>query len=238
MLQIDGLVASYGRITALHGVSVEIGAGQVVCLLGANGAGKTTLLNCISGMVPTRSGAIRFEGTSLAGLSPDRIVAAGIVQVPEGRAVFRSMTVRENLVLGAWHRRGRAIRDDLDRMLDWFPVLRARLRQAAGTLSGGEQQMLMIARALLARPRLLLLDEPSLGLSPVMVEKIFGVVELLRSTGISVLLVEQNAHAALRLSERGYVMETGEIVAEGSAAALSANESVRDAYLGGAREAA
>lgn len=233
MLSLDGLVARYGRITALHGVSMRVSAGQVVCLLGANGAGKTTVLNCISGMVPGWSGDIRFEGISLAGLSPDRIVAAGIVQVPEGRAVFRSMTVRENLELGAWRRRGPAVRDDVEQMLVWFPVLRERLRQPAGTLSGGEQQMLMIARALLARPRLLLLDEPSLGLSPVMVQKIFGVVGMLRETGISVLLVEQNARAALGLSERGYVLETGEIVAEGSAAALIADDRVRDAYLGG-----
>jgi branched-chain amino acid transport system ATP-binding protein len=232
MLSLDRLVAGYGRIVAVHGVSMQVAPGQVVCLLGANGAGKTTVLNCISGMVPVRSGAIRWDGQSIAGWLPDRIVAAGIVQVPEGRAVFRSMSVRENLALGAWHRRGPAIRRDTDQMLDWFPVLRERLRQAAGTLSGGEQQMLMIARALLARPRLLLLDEPSLGLSPVMVQTVLGVVGRLRETGISVLLVEQNARAALRLSEVGYVLENGEIVAEGKAAELAENESVRDAYLG------
>jgi branched-chain amino acid transport system ATP-binding protein len=232
MLSLDRLVAGYGRIVAVHGVSMQVAPGQVVCLLGANGAGKTTVLNCISGMVPVRSGAIRWDGQSIAGWLPDRIVAAGIVQVPEGRAVFRSMSVRENLALGAWHRRGPAIRRDTDQMLDWFPVLRERLRQPAGTLSGGEQQMLMIARALLARPRLLLLDEPSLGLSPVMVQTVLGVVGRLRETGISVLLVEQNARAALRLSEVGYVLENGEIVAEGKAADLAENESVRDAYLG------
>jgi len=233
MLRIETLAAGYGRITALHDVSLEIGAGEIVCLLGANGAGKTTTLNCISGLLPWRGGRITLAEESLAGLAPEAIVARGVVQVPERRAVFRSMCVRENLELGAWHRRDRrAVRDDFDRMLDIFPNLRARLRQAAGTLSGGEQQMLMIARALLAGPRLLLLDEPSLGLSPVMIETIFTAVRRLHATGLAILLVEQNAQLALAHSRHGYVLENGRVVASGTAEALAADDAVRSAYLG------
>ena len=233
MLSVEGAVAGYGRITALHGVSLSVEAGAVVCLIGPNGAGKTTMLNAICGVLPLRGGRVTFEGAPLAGAAPDRIVARGVVQVPEGRAVFRSMSVHENLLLGAWHRgRHEPVGAEIDRMLEWFPPLRARLRQPAGTLSGGEQQMLMIARALLAKPRLLLLDEPSLGLSPVMVEQIFAAVERLRAAGMSILLVEQNARAALALSDYGYVLENGEVVAEGKAASLACNEAVRDAYLG------
>ncbi len=234
MLRIENLEAGYGRITAVRGLSLEVGAGQVVSLLGANGAGKTTTLNCICGMVPTRAGSIMFEGRELAGLPVEQIVARGVVQVPEGRAIFRSMTVQENVWLGAWGRRDKpAARRDFDRMLEWFPALRPRLRQAAGTLSGGEQQMLMMARALLAGPRLLLLDEPSLGLSPVMIEIIFDIISRLRETGMSVLLVEQNARAALELSQHGYVLENGELVAQGSSGDLEDNDAVREAYLGG-----
>jgi len=233
MLSVDAVTAGYGRITALHEVSLGVGEGAVVCLIGPNGAGKTTMLNAICGMLPLRGGRVTFDGVPLAGAATHQIVARGIVQVPEGRAVFRSMSVLENLLLGGWHRPRRdTLSADLERMLDWFPPLRARLRQAAGTLSGGEQQMLMIARALLAKPRLLLLDEPSLGLSPVMVETIFAVIERLRAAGMSVLLVEQNARAALALSDYGYVLENGEMVAEGEAAALACNEAVREAYLG------
>ena len=233
MLRIDGLAASYGRIEALHGISLAVGAGQLVCLLGANGAGKTTTLNCISGVVRPTRGTITFEGDDLAGLSPDRIVARGIVQVPEGRAVFRSMSVRDNLELGAWGRKDRAVAArDFDRALEFFPVLRERFRQAAGTLSGGEQQMLMLARALVSGPKLLMLDEPSLGLSPVAVQNMFRIVRQLHRAGIPILLVEQNARVALDVSDAGYVLQMGEIVAEGPAAALRDDDFVREAYLG------
>jgi branched-chain amino acid transport system ATP-binding protein len=234
MLRIENLQAGYGRVTALHDLTLEVGAGQVVSLLGANGAGKTTTLNCICGVVAARQGRIFFEDDDITGLPIERIVARGIVQVPEGRAIFRSMSVQENISLGAWCRRdSEAVRRDFERMLTWFPALHARLGQAAGTLSGGEQQMLMMARALLANPRLLLLDEPSLGLSPVLIEGIFDIIGRLREAGLSVLLVEQNARAALELSQYGYVLENGELMAQGSAAALAENDSVREAYLGG-----
>ena len=233
MLRIDGLAASYGRIEALHGISLAVGAGQLVCLLGANGAGKTTTLNCISGVVRPTRGTITFEGDDLAGLSPDRIVARGIVQVPEGRAVFRSMSVRDNLELGAWGRKDRAVAArDFDRALEFFPVLRERFRQAAGTLSGGEQQMLMLARALVSGPKLLMLDEPSLGLSPVAVQNMFRIVRQLHRAGIPILLVEQNARVALDVSDAGYVLQMGEIVAEGPVATLRDEDFVREAYLG------
>lgn len=233
MLRIEGLAASYGRIEVLHGVSLTVGKGQLVCLLGANGAGKTTTLNCISGVIRPTTGTIRFEDEDLIGLSPDRIVGRGIVQVPEGRAVFRSMSVRDNLELGAWGRRDRAAAvRDFDRALELFPVLRGRLRQAAGTLSGGEQQMLMLARALVSGPRLLMMDEPSLGLSPVAVQNVFRIVRQLHGTGIPILLVEQNARVALDVSDAGYVLQMGEIVAEGSAKVLRDDDFVREAYLG------
>ena len=233
MLCIEGLTAGYGRIIALHGISLTVCAGQIVCLLGANGAGKTTTLNCISGLIQARAGRITFAGETLCGLDPAAIVACGIVQVPERRAVFRSMCVRDNIELGAWHRRDHAaVRRDFERMMEIFPPMRARLRQAAGMLSGGEQQMLMIARALLAGPRLLLLDEPSLGLSPVMIETIFDAVLRLHETGLAILLVEQNARLALAHSQQGYVLESGEVVAQGSAAQLAADDAVRSAYLG------
>jgi branched-chain amino acid transport system ATP-binding protein len=234
MLRIENLQAGYGRVTALHDLTLEVGAGQVVSLLGANGAGKTTTLNCICGVVAARQGRIFFEDDDITGLPIERIVARGIVQVPEGRAIFRSMSVQENISLGAWCRRdSEAVRRDFERMLTWFPALHARLGQAAGTLSGGEQQMLMMARALLANPRLLLLDEPSLGLAPVLIEGIFDIIGRLREAGLSVLLVEQNARAALELSQYGYVLENGELMAQGSAAALAENDSIREAYLGG-----
>jgi branched-chain amino acid transport system ATP-binding protein len=234
MLRIERLNAGYGRITALHELSLQVGAGQVVSLLGANGAGKTTTLNCISGMVPARGGRIFFEDGELTGLRPEQIVARGVLQVPEGRAIFRSMTVQENVLLGAWCRRdSAAIRRDFERMLEWFPALRPRLGQTAGTLSGGEQQMLMMARAWLAGPRLLLLDEPSLGLSPVLIEIIFGIIQRLQEAGMSVLLAEQNARAALDLSKYGYVLENGELVAEGRADELVEDPAVSEAYLGG-----
>ena len=233
MLRIENLQAGYGRVTALHGLSLEVGTGQVVSLLGANGAGKTTALNCICGVVPARQGRIVFEGDDLTGLPVERIVARGIVQVPEGRAIFRSMSVQENISLGAWCRRDtQAVRRDFERMLTWFPALHSRLGQAAGTLSGGEQQMLMMARALLANPRLLLLDEPSLGLSPVLIEGIFDIIARLREAGLSVLLVEQNARAALQVADRGYVLEGGAVTLRGGSAELAADPRIVEMYLG------
>ena len=232
MLELENISASYGKVRALEGVSLSVAHGQVVCLLGANGAGKTTTLNCISGVVPLSGGRIRFEGEIVSGLSIDRIVARGIVQVPEGREIFPELSVFDNLSLGAWLYR-RAPRGQLDRVYDYFPRLMERAQQHAGTLSGGEQQMLMIGRALMARPKLLLLDEPSLGLSPILIEQVFAIVARIHADGIPILLVEQNARVALAVSNAGYVLENGEIRLSGKASDLAADPEVRAAYLGG-----
>jgi branched-chain amino acid transport system ATP-binding protein len=232
MLELDGVSASYGAIRALDRVSLDVPAGQIVCLLGANGAGKTTTLNCISGVVPLTGGRIRFEGEDITGLPIDRIVARGIVQVPEGREIFPELTVADNLTLGAWlHRRKPG--DQLARVYDYFPRLKERAPQHAGTLSGGEQQMLMIGRALMARPKLLLLDEPSLGLSPVLIEQVFAILARIHHDGVPILLVEQNARVALSASQYGYVLENGEIRLHGPSAELIDNPEIRAAYLGG-----
>jgi branched-chain amino acid transport system ATP-binding protein len=232
MLEVDDLHVSYGRIRAVQGVSLVVGAGEVVVLIGPNGAGKTTLMKTISGVLRPDRGQIRFQGATIQGRPPEALVRQGLVLVPEGRAILRHLTVRENLLLGAWSRRrdGAAVREDLERLLGRFPRLAERLSQRAGTLSGGEQQMLAIARALMARPRLLLLDEPSLGLAPLMTAAIFETVGQLRQGGVTVLLVEQNANQALRLADRAYVLETGRIVLEGPD--LIEHERVREAYLG------
>jgi branched-chain amino acid transport system ATP-binding protein len=232
MLELENISASYGKVRALEGVSLSVAHGQVVCLLGANGAGKTTTLNCISGVVPLSGGRIRFEGEIVSGLSIDRIVARGIVQVPEGREIFPELSVFDNLSLGAWLYR-RAPRGQLERVYDYFPRLRERAQQHAGTLSGGEQQMLMIGRALMARPKLLLLDEPSLGLSPILIEQVFAIVARIHADGIPILLVEQNARVALAVSNAGYVLENGEIRLSGKASDLAGDPEVRAAYLGG-----
>jgi branched-chain amino acid transport system ATP-binding protein len=234
LLELVDVGASYGRIEALSGVSLRVPQGSVVALLGANGAGKTTTLNVISGIVPPTRGEIRFAGRPMKGMGSDKVVAAGISQVPEGREIFRDMTVHENLVIGAQLRRDRAgIARDIDVMTGYFPILAKRFRQLAGTMSGGEQQMLLIARALMARPKLLLLDEPSLGLSPILVEQIFDIiVRLHRDEKLTLLIVEQNAAVALAVSQYAYILENGEIVAEGASAELAANDSVRAAYLG------
>jgi len=232
MLELEGISASYGAIRALDRVSLTVPAGQIVCLLGANGAGKTTTLNCISGVVPLTGGRIRHEGEDITGLPIDRIVARGIVQVPEGREIFPELSVFDNLSLGAWLYR-RAPRGQLDRVYDYFPRLRERAQQHAGTLSGGEQQMLMIGRALMARPKLLLLDEPSLGLSPILIEQVFAIVARIHADGIPILLVEQNARVALAVSNAGYVLENGEIRLSGKASDLAGDPEVRAAYLGG-----
>ncbi|KPL55635.1 hypothetical protein ABB55_02745 [Prosthecomicrobium hirschii] len=233
MLEIRGISASYGRIQAIAGVTLSVPDGAVVALLGANGAGKTTTLNTISRLVPVTAGSILFEGRPIERASSHAVVRAGISQVPEGREVFRDMSVRENLEMGAYGRSDRAgIRQDIDRAFDYFPILKERLQQKAGTLSGGEQQMLVIARALMARPRLLLLDEPSLGLSPVLVEKIFAIIRRLNADGLGILLVEQNASVALGASSYAYILENGEVAVEGRSADLRHDDSVRRTYIG------
>jgi branched-chain amino acid transport system ATP-binding protein len=234
MLRLEGVTAAYGPILALRGISLEVEAGTVVTLLGANGAGKTSTLRVISGLLRPQAGTVEFEGVRIEGLSPDQIVRLGIVQVPEGRQLFANLSVRENLELGAYLRRDRAgIRQDLERVFSYFPILAQRQKQAAGSLSGGEQQMLAIGRGLMARPRLLLLDEPSLGLAPLVTREIFRIVRLLNEQeGITVLLVEQNARLALDIARRGYVLETGRVVLSDLAENLRRNEEVRRSYLG------
>jgi branched-chain amino acid transport system ATP-binding protein len=223
---------SYGLIRALDGVSLTVAEGEIVALVGSNCAGKSTLMKTAMGVVRPRSGAVTFAGASLLGLAVEDIVRRGVVLVPEGRGILRHMTVRENLRLGAYGRRDARIAADLDRVVERFPALASRLAQKAGTLSGGEQQMLALGRALMARPRLLLLDEPSLGLAPVIVASIFDTIASLARDGVTVLLVEQNAAEALRLAHRAYVLETGRIVLEGVASDLLEHERVREAYLG------
>jgi branched-chain amino acid transport system ATP-binding protein len=233
LLEIEAVSASYGRIQALSNVSLKLPQGAIVALLGGNGAGKTTTLNTISRLVPVTSGAIRLDGRAIERLPSHEVVRAGVSQAPEGREVFKDMSVRENLDLGAHVRRdGAGVRADLDKALDYFPALKERLRQKAGTLSGGEQQMLLIARALMARPRLLLLDEPSLGLSPLLVQKIFAIIARLNADGLSILLVEQNAAVALAVSSYAYILENGEIVLEGRSETLRNDEAVKRTYLG------
>ncbi|MBT9291542.1 ABC transporter ATP-binding protein [Prosthecodimorpha staleyi] len=233
LLEIRGISASYGRIQAIAGVNLSVPDGAVVALLGANGAGKTTTLNAVSRLVPVTAGSILFEGRPIERASSHAVVRAGISQVPEGREVFRDMSVRENLEMGAYGRSDRTgIRQDIDRAFDYFPILKERLQQKAGTLSGGEQQMLVIARALMARPRLLLLDEPSLGLSPVLVEKIFAIIRRLNADGLGILLVEQNASVALAASSYAYILENGEVAVEGRSADLRHDDSVRRTYIG------
>ncbi|OJX74369.1 ABC transporter ATP-binding protein [Magnetospirillum sp. 64-120] len=232
LLEIDGLASHYGRIQALDGISLTVQEGEMVALVGANGAGKTTLLRCLSGVQPVSGGRIRFDGTDITRAAPERRVSLGIAQVPEGRQVFGPMSVEDNLRLGAYRRQGGAVAADMARMYDLFPVLFKKRELPAGTLSGGQQQMLAIARALMSAPRLLLLDEPSMGLAPLLVEEIFQVVRSLRDQGVTIFLVEQNAHAALALADRAYVLETGSVVIQGAGQALLADERVKAAYLG------
>jgi branched-chain amino acid transport system ATP-binding protein len=234
MLRASGIHAYYGHIEALRGVDLTVSAGEIVALIGANGAGKSTLLMTICGRPPARRGRVEFDGADITELPTFEIVRRGIAQAPEGRRIFPRLTVFENLQLGATVGRQENFAADLERALDLFPILRSRRDQRGGTLSGGEQQMLAIARALMARPRLLLLDEPSLGLAPLIVKQIFEVIrEVNRRDGTTVLLVEQNAHHALRIAHRGYVMQTGRIVLSGTGAELLANNDVRAAYLDG-----
>ena len=233
MLRIEGLSVFYGVIQALHEVSLRVEAGEIVTLIGSNGAGKTTTLLALSGLLRPTSGTVSFDGKNLLALPPHERVAAGLVQVPEGRRVFSTMSVAENLSLGAWARKDKdKIAGDLDEVYALFPRLAERKSQAAGTMSGGEQQMLAVGRAMMSRPRLLLLDEPSLGLAPLLVKEIFNVVQRIRERGVTVLLVEQNAHLSLQVADRAYVLETGRVVMEGEARALARDPRVKAAYLG------
>jgi len=233
MLRLQDVSSSYGAIQALKGINLHVNQGEIVTLIGANGAGKTTTLRTITGLVAAKSGAITFEGRLLNEIPTYRLVALGISMVPEGRAVFSNLTVMENLEMGAYLQNDRAkSKAALERVFELFPRLSERRKQAAGTLSGGEQQMLAIGRALMAYPRLLLLDEPSLGLAPILVHTIFEAIDQINKEGTTILLVEQNANAALRHSHRGYVLETGSIVMEGPSAQLAADQRVKEAYLG------
>ncbi|MCC6950341.1 MAG: ABC transporter ATP-binding protein [Phycisphaerales bacterium] len=235
MLEVRDISVAYGAIKALHGVSLSVAKGEIVTLIGCNGAGKSTTLRAISGLVRPGSGDILYEGRTLRGVAPHEIVRLGLAHSPEGRGVFPNMTVSENLDLGAYARKRSEhaqIREDREKALDLFPRLRERLKQSAGTLSGGEQQMLAMARALLARPRLLLLDEPSLGLAPQIVQLIFRIIREINAAGTTILLVEQNAHMALQVANRAYVLEVGRVVMSGDAKELARTDEVRKAYLG------
>jgi branched-chain amino acid transport system ATP-binding protein len=232
MLEIRGLRVAYGGIAAVKGIDVEVAAGELVCLIGANGAGKTSTLKAIAGALPWAGGRVLLEGRETAGLPPHRLVRLGLALVPEGRGIFARLTVSENLSMGAYCRRDAGVRNDIERVYTLFPRLRDRRQQVAGTLSGGEQQMLAIGRALMSRPKLLLLDEPSMGLAPMAAQAVFATIREIASEGVTVLLVEQNALAALELASRAYVMESGTIVLSGPARALLSDPKVRAAYLG------
>ena len=233
MLQLENVNVFYGAIHALHNVSITVHAGEVVTLIGANGAGKSTTLRAITGLLPPKSGRVTFEGEDITGVPAHRRVARGISMAPEGRGIFANLTVLENLEMGAYLKKDRAgIRQDLDRGFALFPRLKERMKQSAGTLSGGEQQMLAIARALMSHPKLLLLDEPSLGLAPLVCHTIFSTIDEIKAAGTTLLVVEQNASAALKHSDRGYVLETGKVILEGTAPTIAKDPRVREAYLG------
>jgi branched-chain amino acid transport system ATP-binding protein len=233
LLELENVTLLYGRIQALHGISLTVGEGEVVALIGANGAGKSTTMRAISGLRPVAQGSIRFDGQDITRLRADLRVIRGVSQSPEGRGIFPGMTVRENLEMGAYTRRNRAeINEDMERAFTLFPRLREREKQVGGTLSGGEQQMLAVGRALMSRPKLLLLDEPSMGLAPMLIQQIFDIVVEINQQGTTVLLVEQNAQQALSRAHRAYVLETGRIVKSGTGAELLHDPSVKDAYLG------
>ena len=233
ILKVSDINVYYGAIHAIKGVSFEVNPGEVVTLIGANGAGKSTTLQTVSGLLPSRSGSIEFLGENLMGVPAHKVVAKGLAQVPEGRRVFLQMTVEENLEMGAYTRSGGDIDADLEKVYAYFPRLMERRRQIAGTLSGGEQQMLAMGRALMSRPKLLMLDEPSMGLAPILVEQIFKIIQTLHEAGTTILLVEQNAQAALSIADRGYVLETGKIVTSGTGTELLASPEIKKAYLGG-----
>lgn len=234
MLKVNGLNVFYGTIHALHDLSFDVAEGEIVTLIGANGAGKSTTLRTISGIIPAKSGEISFMGKNITNIPGNKIVEMGIGQVPEGRRIFANMTVMENLEMGAYSRKDKNnLKDDYDMVFTRFPRLKERLKQIAGTLSGGEQQMLSMGRTLMSKPRLLLLDEPSMGLAPLLVKEIFSIIVDINKSGTTVLLVEQNANMALSIANRAYVLETGRIVSTGDAKQLAASEEVRKAYLGG-----
>lgn len=232
MLEVSDLHSGYGKIEILKGLNLEVPAGTIVSLIGCNGAGKTTFLMTLSGIVPARKGIIKFEGKPVENLAPDALVKLGIVQVPEGRRIFPHLTVEENIDLGAYTRKDKEIHQDKEEMMNLFPILKTRLKGLAGNLSGGEQQMLAMARALMARPKLLLLDEPSLGLAPKIVEFVFSLIQKISQRGITVLLVEQNAFKALELADYAYVIESGKIKLEGTGKELLHNPQVKQSYLG------
>ncbi|MBA1272366.1 ABC transporter ATP-binding protein [Stutzerimonas azotifigens] len=233
MLYFNNVSTFYGKIQALHDVNVEVRKGEIVTLIGANGAGKSTLLMTLCGAPQAASGTIRFEGNELVGLSTSEIMRQDIAVVPEGRRIFARLTVEENLAMGGFFTSKAHYQEQLDKVLQLFPRLKERYQQRGGTMSGGEQQMLAIGRALMSKPRLLLLDEPSLGLAPIIIQQIFDIIEQLREDGVTIFLVEQNANQALKLADRGYVLENGRIVMQGTGEELLANSKVRDAYLGG-----
>ncbi|HKO02353.1 MAG TPA: ABC transporter ATP-binding protein [Thermoanaerobaculia bacterium] len=233
MLAVRDLHVAYGQIEALHGIELDVEKGEIVTLIGANGAGKTTTLRTISGLLKPRKGSVSFEGNDISGVKPHIITKKGISHVPEGRGIFANLTVQDNLELGAYLRKDKIQQSEYERIFDLFPVLKERMKQNSGTLSGGEQQMLAISRALMSKPQVLLLDEPSLGLAPQMVQTIFRVIKEINAEGTTILLVEQNAHMALVTAHRGYVMETGRIVVTDETKALLASDRIRKAYLGG-----
>lgn len=234
MFSLENINVYYGNIHTLHDVSLEVNEGEIITLIGSNGAGKSTTLKAISGLVPVKSGSITFLGKNITNASAVNIVSSGITQVPEGRRIFTDMTVYENLQMGCFLRKDKAaIKEDMEEMYQLFPILLQRKTQLAGTLSGGEQQMLAMARALMSRPKLLLLDEPSMGLSPVLVQEIFKIIQRINQDGTTILLVEQNANLALSIANRGYILENGRITLSGPAADLSQNSDVQKAYLGG-----
>ena len=233
ILKVDDINVWYGSIHAIKGVSFEVNQGEIVTLIGANGAGKSTTLNTVSGLLRSKTGSITFAGENLAKVPPHKIVEKGLAQVPEGRRVFLQMTVQENLEMGAYTQPGSGVSKDLEMVYGLFPRLKERCRQTAGTLSGGEQQMLAMGRALMSHPKLLMLDEPSMGLAPILVEQIFDIIQSLHKNGSTILLVEQNAQAALSIADRGYVLETGKIVTSGTGAELLASPAIKKAYLGG-----
>ena len=233
ILKVNDINVYYGAIHAIKGISFEVNPGEIVTLIGANGAGKSTTLQTVSGLLHSRTGSIEFLGENLSGVPAHKIVARGLAQVPEGRRVFLQMTVEENLEMGAYTRSGGGIDADMEKVYNYFPRLMERRRQIAGTLSGGEQQMLAMGRALMSRPKLLMLDEPSMGLAPILVEQIFDIIKELHKAGTTILLVEQNAQAALSIADRGYVLETGKIVTSGTGTELLASPEIKKAYLGG-----
>lgn len=233
MLKVNDINVYYGSIHAIKGVSFEVNEGEIVTLIGANGAGKSTVLKTVSGLLHSKTGSVEFLGNSISGVAPHKIVKSGLAQVPEGRRIFLQMTVEENLDMGAFTQGGKTVNDDMAKVYDQFPRLKERRKQIAGTLSGGEQQMLAMGRALMSRPKLLMLDEPSMGLAPILVEQIFDIIKLLHKDGTTILLVEQNAQMALSVADRAYVLETGKITLSGTGEELIRSDEIRRAYLGG-----